>query len=147
MKVCTECHALFDGRRWKGALQTPRGDIDTLGKTLCTACKRLRDRVALGTVYLEGEALASRYDEILRMIRHEEEIERSRNHSARILDMRRRGSKMTVRTVNSTLAIHIAKQFKKTFKGRIEIFKDTPGRLPRNKQTEGTVAVKWTQNP
>lgn len=147
MKVCTECHAVFDGRKWKGALQTPRQDTDRLDKTLCTACKRVRDKVAFGTVYLEGEALVSRYDEIVRMIRREEEIERDRNYSSRILDIRREGSKMTVRTVNSILAIHIAKQFKKAFKGRIDIFKDTPGHLPRNKQSEGTVAVKWTQNP
>jgi len=98
-------------------------------------------------VYLEGDVLASRSDEIIRMIRREEEIKQSRNYSSRILEIQHRNRKMTVRTANSLLAIHIARQCKKAFKGRIEIFKDTPGHRPRNKESEGTVAVKWTQNP
>ncbi|RJP65742.1 MAG: hypothetical protein C4532_17275 [Candidatus Abyssobacteria bacterium SURF_17] len=147
MKVCSQCYAIFDGRKWDGNRKVPKKKLAELETTLCTACKRMRDKVALGTVYLDGEVITSRADEILRMVRREEEIERARNYSSRILDIRRRGQKMTVRTVNSLLAIHIAKQFKKAFKGRIEIFKDTPGHMPRNKQSEGTVAVKWTQNP
>ena len=147
MRVCTECHAVFDGRKWNSDPQLSRHDADRSEKTLCTACKRVRDKVALGTVYLDGEVLTSRTDEIIRMIRRQEEIERDRNYSSRILDINRKGRKMTVRTVNSKLAIHIARQFKKAFKGRIEIFKDTPGHRPRNKQSEGTVSVKWIQNP
>jgi hypothetical protein len=101
----------------------------------------------LGTVHLEGEVIASRATEIMRMVRREEEIVRARNYSSRILDISRDGSRMTIKTVNSLLAIHIARQFKKAFKGRVEIYKDTPGHRPRNKQTEGTVSVKWIQNP
>jgi hypothetical protein len=99
----------------------------------------------LGTVHLEGEVLTTRATEIMRMIKHEETIEQSRNHCSRILDIKRNGEKMTIRTVNSSLAIHIAKQFKKAFKGRLDIHKDTPGHRPRNKQSEGTVSVKWSQ--
>ncbi|MBI4830692.1 MAG: hypothetical protein HY801_03890 [Candidatus Lindowbacteria bacterium] len=147
MKICSECNAIFNGRKWKSAAEANGLSVATLEKTLCTTCKRMRDKVALGTVYLEGDVIASRTDEILRMIRHEEEIEQARNHTSRILDIHRDGPKMTVRTVNSLLAIHVAKQFKQAFKGRIEIFKDTPGHRPRNKQDEGTVSVKWMQNP
>jgi hypothetical protein len=107
----------------------------------------VRDKVVFGTVYLEGEVIASRSSEILRMIRREEEIEHARNHTSRILDIQSNGQKMTITTVNSLLAIHIAKQFKQAFKGRIDIFKDTPGHRPRLKQDEGTVSVKWMQNP
>jgi hypothetical protein len=147
MKICAECRAVFDGRKWNTEHGLTREKIATLEPTLCTACKRIRDNVALGTAYLDGEVIASQPDEVLRMIRREEEIERTRNYSSRILDIERAGSKMTVRTVNTLLAIYIAKQCRKTFKGKIEIFKDTPGHRPRNKETEGTVAVKWTQNP
>ena len=90
--------------------------------------------------------MAERTDEIMSMIRHEEEIEKSHNYCSRILDITRNGRKMTIQTINSSLAIHIAKQFKKTFKGRLDIYKDTPGHRPRNKDTEGTVSVKWAQD-
>jgi hypothetical protein len=146
MKICSECNAFFDGRKWTNTCQYPRSNSHKLDQTLCVACKRIRDRVVFGTVYLEGEVIAKRADEIMRMIQKEEEIERARNHCSRILDVNRDGQKMTIRTVNSLLAIHIAKQFKKAFKGKMEVFKDTPGHMPRNKQSEGTVSVRWIQS-
>ncbi|RJP17291.1 MAG: hypothetical protein C4520_17030 [Candidatus Abyssobacteria bacterium SURF_5] len=107
----------------------------------------MRDKIVFGTVYLEGEVIASRPEEVMRMIRREERIEQARNHCSRILDINSNGQKMKVQTVNSTLAIHIAKQLKKAYKGRMQIYRNTPGHRPRNKQSEGTVAVKWTQYP
>jgi hypothetical protein len=145
MKICTACNAVYNGKKWNCSPELSEKDRAKLERTLCTVCKRTRDRVALGTAHLEGDVIASRSDEIVRMIRREEEIEQSHNYCSRILDIKRNGRKMTVQTINSSLAIHIAKQLKKTFKGRMDIYKDTPGHRPRNKQTEGTVSVKWTQ--
>lgn len=145
MKVCTECQAVHNGKKWNGSHELSAKNLAELKPTLCTACKRIRDKIVFGTVHLDGEVISSRPDEIMRMIRREEEIEKSHNYSSRILDIERNGRKMTIRTVNSSLAIHIAKQFKKTFKGRLDIYKDTPGHRPRNKQSEGTVSVKWAQ--
>ncbi len=148
MKVCPDCQAVFDGKKWNCAPRVRENNFAKAERALCVGCKRVRDKVAFGTAYLEGEVIASRRDEILRMIRREEEIEQAYNHCSRILTINHKGGrKMTVQTANSLLAIHIAKQFKKAFKGRIEIFKDTPGHRPRNKQSEGTVAVKWIQSP
>jgi hypothetical protein len=145
MKVCTSCQAVYNGKKWNGSYDMPEKSFAKLERTLCTACKRIRDKIVFGTVHLEGDVLAERTDEIMRMIKHEEDIERSHNFCSRILDIKRNGSKMTIQTINSSLAIHIAKQFKKSFKGRLEIYKDTPGHRPRNKDTEGTVSVKWSQ--
>jgi len=119
----------------------PGGDVAKADTTVCPGCKRVRDKIARGTVYLEGEALASRPDEVMRLIRREEEIEKSYNNCSRILGITSDGQKMVIRTANSLLAIHIAKQLKKTFKGRMQIYKNSPGHRPRSKQGEGTVAV------
>lgn len=147
MKVCPECHAVYNGRKWNGSARPPNKKNGNVQYKLCTPCKRIRDRIVFGTVHLDGEVIASRGDEILKMIRHEEEIEKARNYCSRILDIHSEGQKMTITTINSLLAIHIAKQFKKAFKGRIDIHKDTPGHRPKNKQSEGTVSVKWVQDP
>ena len=146
MKVCKGCQAVYNGKKWNGSYELSEKRFAQLERTLCTACKRIRDKIVFGTVHLEGDVLAERTDEIMRMIRHEEEIEKSHNYCSRILDIKRNGRKMTIQTINSSLAIHIAKQFKKTFKGRLDIYKDTPGHKPRNKDTEGTVSVKWAQD-
>jgi hypothetical protein len=147
MKFCPQCQSVFDGRKWTQTHQLSPKKLAALEHTLCTACKRVRDKVALGTVHLDGDVITSRSHEIMRMIKREVAIEQTRNHCSRIVDVRRDGNRMTIQTVNSLLAIHIARQFKRAFRGRMEIFKDTPGHRPRNKQTEGTVSVKWTQNP
>lgn len=146
MKICSECQAVYNGRKWSASCPIPDHHSAKMDQTLCTGCKRMRDKVVLGTVRLHGEVIETRLDEVLRMIRREEEIEQARNHCSRILDIFSSGQKMTIQTVNSLLAIHIAKQLKKAYKGRMQIYKDTPGHRPRNKQSEGTVAVTWTQN-
>jgi hypothetical protein len=147
MKVCSECQAVYDGRKWSASCPYPRQYPPKTNHTLCTGCKRIRDKVALGRVYLEGEVIATRPDEILRMIRREEEIEHAHNYCSRILNISSDGQKMFIQTVNSLLAIHIGKQLKKAYKGRMHIYKNTPGHRPRNKESEGTVAVIWTQRP
>ena len=147
MKICPHCRSVQNGRKWNSSQSSPPRSQAKVEYALCTGCKRMRDKTALGRVHLEGEAISERPDEILRMIRREERIEQSRNHCSRILDINCEGRKMIVHTVNSLLAIHIAKQLKKSFKGKMHIYKNTPGHRPRNKDGEGTVTVKWTQHP
>jgi hypothetical protein len=79
MKVCTSCQAVYNGKKWTGSYELPEKIFAQLERTLCTACKRIRDKIVFGTVHLEGDVLAERTDEIMSMIRHEEEIEKSHN--------------------------------------------------------------------
>jgi len=95
--------------------------------------------VVHGVVYLSGKILAEKPDEVRRLIRHEEQIELAKNHLSQILDIDHRGRKMTITTINQWLAIHLGKQFKKTFKGHLKIDRD-----PFSKEE---AVVQWSQEP
>ena len=148
MKVCRSCPSVHDGRKWTvdrerwGEMRGREG----VAEVLCEACRRMRDRLVFGIVYLEGPVLVERRDEILRMVRREEEIEANRNHLSRILDIQEEGSKWTITTINQWMALHIAKQFKKAFKGRMEVDRDPSGRRGRGTKGRNAVVVKWRQS-
>lgn len=88
-------------------------------------------------VYLSGKVLAEKPDEVRKLIRREEQIELAKNHLSQILNIDHRGRKMTITTINQWLAIHLGKQFKKTFKGHLKIDRD-----PFSKEE---AVVQWSQ--
>ena len=146
MTICRQCPSIHDGKKW----YTDREQWEQLkelgsDEVLCIACKRIRDKAVYGIVYLEGPVLKERHDEIMRMIRHEEEIESQRNHLSHILSIEPAGEKMTITTINQWMAMHIGRQFKKAFKGRLEIARDSSARRGRGTKGKDEVVVRWWQ--
>ena len=147
MKICKSCYSLHDGKKWiTNREKWEAANEGGAEKVLCEACRRVRDKIVHGIVYLEGPVLAERRDEIMRMIKKEEEIESSRNHLSRILSIDSNTNKIMITTINQWLAIHIGKQFKKTFKGMLEITRDPSGRRGRGTKGKEEVVVQWWQN-
>jgi len=146
MKICQNCLAIHDGKKWMKNMEKKEkiGDRE-LKKVLCEACKRKRDKIVYGIVYLEGPVLKERRDEIMQMIKKEEEIESSHNHLSQVLSIDADEDKMTITTINQWLALHLGKQFQKTFKGRLDIERDTSGRRGRGTKGREEVVVRWQQ--
>lgn len=146
MKICRSCPSVHDGKKWYVDREKWQELRDSgVEEVLCEACRRMRDGVVCGIVYAEGPVLEERRDEVLRMVRYEEEIESKRNHLSRILEIREEGSKWTITTINQWMALHIAKQLRKAFKGRMEIERDPSGRRGRGTKGREAVIVKWVQ--
>lgn len=146
MKICRKCFSVNNGKKWvtnqEKWQQTKEAGAD---EVLCEACRRIRDKIVYGIVYLEGPVLAERRDEIMRMLKREEEIEVSHNHLSRILAIEDNTTKVVITTINQWLAMHIGKQFKKTFKGRLKISRDPSGRRGRGTKGREEVVVHWWQ--
>jgi len=146
MNICRECGAIHDGKKW---IKKPEEKVkfnDVKKKNvLCEACKRKRDKIVYGIVYLEGPVLQERREEIMNMIKKEEEIESSHNHLSQILSIDSHKTKMTITTINQWMALHLGQQFQKTFKGRLEISRDTSGRRGRGIKGREEVVVRWQQ--
>lgn len=146
MRVCTHCKAIHDGRKWfyDGKLFSKLIENKKAETTLCETCKRVRDRIICGIVYLEGDIIEKNRDEIMRMIKREEAIERSHNHLSRILDIIQDKNRIMIQTINQRLAIHIGKQMKKRFKGSsLEISGGISGHRSRGKDDREEVVVRW----
>ena len=73
--VCKKCGVAFQG----GVFAWPKGTPPNADTMTCPACRRIADNYEGGVLYLEGEFLAERRDEIMSVIRHtEEEVRRYR---------------------------------------------------------------------
>jgi hypothetical protein len=146
MKVCRNCPSFHDGKKWAMNRQKWE-ELRKQGaeEVLCEACRRIRDRVVGGIVYAEGPVLEERRDEVIRMLRREEEIESGRNHLCRILEIQQEGPRWTITTINQWMALHIAKQLRKAFKGRLEVERDASGRGGRGSRGREEIVVKWYQ--
>jgi hypothetical protein len=143
MKVCRKCHATHDGKKWV------REEIsDTKGNekiVLCEACKRKRDKIVHGIVYLSGPVLNEKKDDVIKMVLKEEEREICHNHLSQILNIEHENDHMTITTINQWLAMHLGQQIKKQFKGSLQIDRDTAGRRGRGDKGREEVVVSWKQ--
>jgi len=143
MKVCRKCHATHDGKKW-----VREETSDTKGNekiVLCEACKRKRDKIVHGIVYLSGPVLHEKKDDVVKMLRKEEEREINHNHLSQILKIEHENDHMTITTINQWLALHLAKQVKKQYKGSLKIDRDTTGRRGRGEKGREEVVVYWRE--
>ena len=145
MKICRRCHAFHNNKQWISNTELNEKALDNIEYVLCEACKRKRDKIVYGIVYLEGEVLQDRRDEVLKMIKREEDIESRHNHLSRILSIVQGEKQMTITTINQWMALQLGKQFKKTFKGKLEISRDASGRRGRGAKGREEVVVRWKQ--
>jgi NMD protein affecting ribosome stability and mRNA decay len=119
--VCTECHALYQRRHWffdeeayfHASMQP------TTRMVLCPACHKIRDRYAEGQVTLRsGPFLSLHKDEILRLIRNEEERAKGVNPLERIIEITEPEGSIVITTTNEKLAQRIGRTLKSTYQGR-----------------------------
>jgi len=90
----------------------------TTRMVLCPACQKIRDHYAEGKVTLQPSAfLTAHKDEILRLIRNEEERAKGINPLERIVEITEAEEALVVMTTNEKLAQRIGRTLKSTFQG------------------------------
>jgi hypothetical protein len=100
--VCPQCGAVYHTGRWQWL---PRPEAAET--VLCQACHRVNDRYPAGIVTLGGAFLASRRDEVLQLVRHEEEAERRDHPMNRIIGIE---NEAPDRVVVTTTDIHLPRR-------------------------------------
>lgn len=119
--VCSECHALYKRRHWffDEAAFLRETMQPTTRMVLCPACQKIRDRYAEGQVTLHASPfLTAHKDEILRLIRNEEERAKGLNPLERIVELREADDSIVVTTTNEKLAQRIGRTLKSTYQGQ-----------------------------
>jgi len=144
-KVCPQCNYLYDGKKWfrDDELLKKINRHNEAQKMLCTACKRIRDKIVCGIVYLQADFLKQKEEEVKKIIRKEEEVEQSKNHLSRILRIYWDNNKLVVETINQQLAVHIGKKMKKMYGGHLQITGGQSGHYSRGEDDREEVIVKW----
>jgi NMD protein affecting ribosome stability and mRNA decay len=119
--VCTECHALYQRRHWFFDKEAYMRETmqPTTRLVLCPACQKIRDRYAEGQVTLRASSfLQAHKDEILRLIRNEEERAKGLNPLERIVEITESDDGIVVTTTNEKLAQRIGRTLKNSYQGQ-----------------------------
>lgn len=115
--VCPECSVTFRDGRWKWPdLPVP----EDAHRHLCPACQRRRDDYPAGWLTLSGSFVRAHKDEIVRLARHQEELERGEHPLHRIMDVRDDGDDLVVTTTDIHLPRRIGEAIHHAYQGALD---------------------------
>lgn len=119
--VCRKCHAVYQNKRWhidEELFQKMNG-WENMNKVLCPACQKIKDKFPGGIVTLKGEFLREHKDEILNLIRNEEERAMGFNPLERIIEIKSMDAGMKLTTTNEKLAQRIGRCLSRAYQGKV----------------------------
>ncbi len=123
-EVCEKCGAVYADRRWVAAEHLaesfPHPYQHPPKRTVCPACKEIKERLTAGFLYLEGSFLTHHRQEVERLIHNEEARATADNPLGRIIRWSRdeRG-RTIVETTTEHLAQRLGKAVQKAFSGTV----------------------------
>jgi hypothetical protein len=118
--ACTQCHALYQGKRWffDNQMYDRLAGTDQGREVLCPACHKIKDRYAEGILTLSGEFFARHQEEIVKLLTKEAERVSKRSVMDRVIRMgSEEGGKLVVETTTDKLAQHLGRAVYKAYKG------------------------------
>ena len=120
--VCPQCGAVYHQGRWQWA-ERPAGAHEEL----CQACHRINDDFPAGMVTISGDFLVLHKDEILHIVRRQEEIEKREHPFNRIMKVSDELDQVIVTTTDVHLPRRIGEALKSTLDGDLTLTYDEDG--------------------
>jgi len=120
--VCPQCGAVYRQGRWHWAAR-PEGAEEHL----CQACHRINDRYPAGILTLSGPFVAQHKDDMLRLARHQEELEKREHPLNRIIDIEETADGIVINTTDIHLPRRIAEAQRRAWHGKTEFSYDEDG--------------------
>jgi NMD protein affecting ribosome stability and mRNA decay len=129
--VCPRCGLVYHEGRWHHTeSEPPKG----ANEELCPACRREVDRQPGGMIYLSGQYLKEKEEEIMNIVRNQEEQARAKRPLQRIMWVEKGDEGIEIATTNQHLARRIGRAVNSAHSGDFTI-KQTSG--------ENFVRVYW----
>jgi NMD protein affecting ribosome stability and mRNA decay len=113
---CPTCHATFQEGKWTWA----KAPSDT-HKHICPACQRIHDQFPAGYVTIKGEFFAEHKDEIIALLRSQEEHEKSERPLQRIMAIDQKRDGIEVSTTDPHIARTLAQALHNAYKGDLKL--------------------------
>lgn len=114
--VCPGCGAVFHQGRWQWMAHPPR-DAE---QVMCQACHRINDKYPAGTLTVRGAFVDQHKDEIVHLIRHQEELEKGEHPLHRIMDIDEQPGEITVTTTDIHLPRRIGEALHHAYQGALD---------------------------
>ena len=129
--VCSGCGAVFLDGRWSWAA-APKG----ANKATCAACQRVADRFPAGRIEIGGDFFNEHREEILRLVRNVEAVEKKERPLERIMAITDDGAQTVVTTTGIHVARRIGESLSRSYQGEFG-FKYGDG--------EDSIRVTWSR--
>ena len=113
---CSDCGATYHHGRWTWDI-APAGAHETM----CPACHRIHDKFPEGYVTLKGEFLKLHREEILKIVRNCETMEKAEHPLERIMAIEDVAGGVLVTTTGEHLARDIAGRLHSAYKGTLDL--------------------------
>lgn len=116
--VCPRCGLVYRHRRWQSI-----PDFDTeraVQRRKCPACRKEEDHYVMGIVQISGNFFRSRRDEMVSMMRNEEQKTSIHNPLDRIMNIIEDESGIRVETTSESLAVHLGRTLYRAYGGDVE---------------------------
>jgi NMD protein affecting ribosome stability and mRNA decay len=121
--VCSQCHALYQGKRWffdEKLFNRLAGGL-RIREATCPTCRKIEDRYPEGILNLSGEFFSQHRDEIVKLLEKEASRVSKRNVMDRLIGMTPEGKdKLVVETTTEKLAQHLGRAVYRAYKGELE---------------------------
>jgi NMD protein affecting ribosome stability and mRNA decay len=122
VSVCSGCRAVYMNKRWyadEALFISSLSSPDTV-KMACPACLKIRDNFPGGIVTLKGDYVLPHKQDLMNLVKNEEERARGFNPLERVMSIRENGhGNIVISTTNEKLAQRLGRAIKKAFHGEV----------------------------
>ncbi len=115
---CTGCGAFYHRRHWMLAVPAGFNPPTRMHPIYCPACRKMKERYPSGELSLKGMNPEER-QEILRILRNEEEAARNKNPLERIMNVAQQNGEWKVETTTEKLAQRLGRSVRKARGGKL----------------------------
>jgi hypothetical protein len=115
--VCPDCGAIYQGGRWDWPAYPALADSH---HERCQACHRIHDEYPAGWVTLTGPFVKAHKDEIVHLLRHQEELEKGEHPLHRIMDIRDEKDGLVVTTTDIHLPRRLGEGLHHAYHGTLD---------------------------
>ncbi len=131
--VCTECHALYQSKRWffDEKLYGKLAGTGKVRQVICPGCRKVKDHYVEGYLTLSGDFLVEHKNEIVTLLEKEAAKVGKRSFDDRIIQIAPEGEKLVVETTTEKLAQHLGRAIYKAYKGDLSFQWSEPNRFVR----------------
>jgi hypothetical protein len=116
--VCPDCGVLFSEGRWQWSPELP----ENAQEERCPACRRTRDHVPAGILFLRGDYLGKHRDGIMRLVTNKVEQQNAEHPLKRILRIDESSAdEIVIEFTDTHLPCGVGKALQRAHKGNLEI--------------------------
>lgn len=137
--TCKVCGLVFmDGRwTWPKEETIPLALVTDIPKAVCPACQRTKDDFPAGTIELRGTFWRQHREEIMNLIRNEEEAEKKEHPLERIMKKEKQGDSFFIATTGIHIARRIGEALRRAYQGNLDM---------RYGDAEKSIRIVWTRD-